>query len=201
MNRTFYFFVISLCWVAGLENDRCLKLIRVIDATWSIYTWWMYHLPDVSVGNGSLVYKNPEIPFVSVTNVCTGGYLQCFRNDYLFDMTTFLPYFPIYHKPCCSSLHNKPRVFFNLLSPWPLWYMEVVLFCISNWPPVSSLPLIQNLCVAGVFSWVSDYPLLYLQYKLQTPSYNTWIFLNLASAALSSCMYCWGPQHWKEISL
>lgn len=90
MIRTFYFFVISLCWVAGLENDRCLKLIRVIDATWSIYTWWMCHLPDVSVGNGLLVYKTPEIPFVSVTNVCTRGCLQCFRNDYLFDMTTFL---------------------------------------------------------------------------------------------------------------
>lgn len=166
MIRTFYFSVISLCWVTGLENDRCLKLIRVIDATWSIYTWWMYHLPDVSVRNGLLVYKTPEIPFVLVTNVCTRGYLQCFRNDYLFDMTTFLLYFSIYHKPCYPSLHNKTRVFFSLLSPWPLWYMGVVLFCISNWSSVSSLPLIQNLHVADVFSWVFDYPLLYLQYKL-----------------------------------
>lgn len=121
------------------------------------------------------------------------------ENDYLFDMTTFLLYFPIYHKLCCSSLYNRTRVLFNLLSPWPLWYMGVVLFCISSWPPISSLSLIQNLRVAGVFSWVSDYPLLYLQYKLQTPSYNTWILLNLASADLSSCMYCWGPQHRTEV--
>lgn len=158
MIRTFYFFVISLCWVAGLENDRCLKLIRVIDATWSIYTWWMYHLPDVSLGNGLVVYKTPET-FVLVTNVCTWGCLQCFRNDNLFNMSTFLLYFSIYHKPCCSFLPNKIRVFFNLLSPWLLWYIGVVLFCISNWPSLSPLPLIQNLHVAGVISWGSDYPL------------------------------------------
>lgn len=153
MIRTFYLFVISLCWFAGLESDRCLKLIRVIDAMWSIYTWWMYHLPDVNLGSGLLVYKTPEIPFVSVTNVCTWGCLQCFRNDYLFNMPTFLLYFPIYHKPCRSFLHNKIRIFLNLLSLWPLWYMGVVLFCISSWLSVSFLPLIQNLHVAGATSW------------------------------------------------
>lgn len=170
--RTSHFFVISLCWAVGLENDRCLKLIRVIDATWSIYTWWMYHLPDVSLGNGLLVYKTPEISFVLVTNVCTWSCLQCFRNDYLFDMPTFLLYFPIYHKPCCSFLHNKIRVFFNLLSPWPCWYMGVFLLCISNWASISPLPLIKNLCVVGIISWGSDYslPIAVPTNKLQHPS-------------------------------
>lgn len=121
MMQTFYFFVISLYWIAGLGNDRCLKLIRVIDATRSIYTWWMRHLPEVSAGNGLLVYKTPEIPFVSVTNVCTQSRWWRFRNAYLFDMTTSLLYFSIHHKPCCSFLHNKIRALFHLLSPWPLW--------------------------------------------------------------------------------
>lgn len=66
--------------------------------------------------NGLLVYKTPEIPFISVTNVCTRSCLQCFRNDYLFDMNTFFLQFPIYHKLCCSFLHNKIRVLFNLFS-------------------------------------------------------------------------------------
>lgn len=159
MIRTFYFFAISLYWVASLENDRWLKLIRVIDAVWSIYTRWMYHLPDVSSGKSLLVYKAPEMAFVWMTNVWVPHCSRSFRNSCLFDTTTSFLYFLIHHRSGCSFLHNKISVLFNLLSPWPPWYMAVVLFCIPNWPLVSPLPLIQSFCDAGIQFWDSEFSL------------------------------------------
>lgn len=78
--------------------------------------------------------------------------------------------------------------FYSIFSPWPLWYMEMVSFCISSWPPSLPLPVIQNLYVAAVLWWGSDSPSLRLQYELQSPSYGISKPANLAFSDLFSSM-------------
>lgn len=156
--ETFYFFVISLYWVARLENDRCPRLIRVIDAVWCIYTGWMYHLPDVSAGKGLLVYKAPEIAFVSMTNAWVPHRSLCFRYACLSNATTSLLYLLIHHRPGRSFLHNKTSALFS--PPLRAAMIDgggfILHLQLANASPVTS-PLTWSFCDAGAPSWGCDF--------------------------------------------